>query len=67
MIDPTTMTEGQEFKIRGERGTFVFRGIDVDGSVRCFGGAVGRTRWRNFRSERITKVIRKKQTAEQSH
>jgi hypothetical protein len=56
------MTDGQEFKVRGERGTFVFRGIDTDGSVRCFGGSLGHGSWRNFKAERITKVLRKKQT-----
>lgn len=60
MIEPNKLTEGQEFKVRGERGTFVFRGIDSDGSIRCYGGALGRASWRNFRAETITKVIRKK-------
>ena len=61
MIDPTTLTEGQEFRVRGQRGTFVFRGIDADGSVRCYGGPTGRGSWRNFRADAILKVVRKKQ------
>lgn len=60
MIDPATLTDGQEFRVRSERGVFVFRGIDSDGSVRCFGGAQGRGSWRNFRPERISTVLKKK-------
>lgn len=62
MIDPTELTEGQEFRVRNERGVFVFRGIDSDGSIRCFGGAQGRASWRNFRADAVTKVL-KKQTS----
>lgn len=62
MIDPTTFTEGQEFRVRNERGTFLFRGIDKDGSVRCYGGALGKGSWRNFKPDSISKVIRKKKT-----
>lgn len=64
MIDPTTLIEGQEFRVRNERGTFVFRGIDNDGSIRCYGGALGRGSWRNFKPDAVSKVIRKKNTAD---
>lgn len=62
MIDLSKLTDGQEFRVRGERGIFVFRGIDTDGSVRCYGGALGHGSWRNFHIDKITKVIRKKHT-----
>lgn len=64
MIDPTILRDGQEFKVRHQRGVFVFRGINLDGSIRCFGGAVGRGSWRNFRPETVSKVIKKKVTAD---
>jgi len=60
LIDPATFTEGQEFKVRGKRGSFIFKGINADGSVCCYGGASGRGLWRNFHADQITKVIRKK-------
>lgn len=62
MIDLTKLTDGQEFKVRGERGVFVYRGIDTDGSVRCYGGVTGHGSWRNFTPDKISKVIRKKHT-----
>jgi hypothetical protein len=61
VIDPTTLTDGQQFKVRGERGVFAFRGIDADGSIRCYGGATGRGLWRNFNAEQLSKVIKNKQ------
>lgn len=52
------MTDGQEFRVKGERGVFVFRGLDNDGSIRCFGGAMGHGAWRNFTPDRVSKVIK---------
>jgi hypothetical protein len=60
MIDPSSLIEGQEFRVSNERGTFVFKGVDSDGSVRCYGGTQGYGLWRNFRPDRITKVLKKK-------
>lgn len=60
MIDPRQMTDGQEFRVRNERGVFIFKGIDSDGSVKCYGGPMGRGSWRNFRPENITAILKKK-------
>lgn len=56
------MTDGQEFRVKGERGVFAYRGIDTDGSVRCYGGAIGRGLWRNFQPNQITKIVKSKPT-----
>jgi len=43
-----TFNDGDKFKVAGQRGVFVFRGWNADGSVRCFGGTTNRERWRSF-------------------
>lgn len=66
MIDPTSLHDGQVFKVKGERGTFVFRGFDSDGSIRCFGGAMGHGSWRNFAPDRVSKIIKIKNRSEEN-
>ena len=43
-----SFSDGERFKVAGLRGVFVYRGINADGSVRCFGGVQGREKWRSF-------------------
>ena len=52
------LTDGDWFTVDGLRGRFVCRGFNADGSVRCFGGTVGRQRWRSFPMSRVTKVLK---------
>lgn len=43
-----SLRDGDRFKVANLRGVFVFRGWNLDGSVRCFGGVSGREKWRSF-------------------
>jgi hypothetical protein len=43
-----SFNDGDRFKVASQRGVFIFRGWNPDGSVRCFGGTQGRERWRSF-------------------
>lgn len=43
-----SLSDGDRFKVAGMRGVFVYRGMNVDGSVRCFGGVQGREKWRSI-------------------
>ena len=43
-----SFSDGDRFKVAGLRGVFVYRGLNRDGSVRCFGGMQGREKWRSF-------------------
>jgi hypothetical protein len=43
-----SFSDGERFKVAGLRGVFVYRGINADGSVRCFGGVHGKEKWRSF-------------------
>lgn len=44
------------FTVTGERGRFLFRGLNLDGSLHAWGGTYGRERARDFRPERISKI-----------
>lgn len=44
------------FTVSGERGRFLFRGLNIDGSVHAWGGLPFRECARDFRPERITKI-----------
>jgi hypothetical protein len=48
MLASLQLSDGDRFKVAGLRGVFVYRGINPDGSVRCFGGVQGREKWRSF-------------------
>jgi hypothetical protein len=43
-----SFSDGERFKVAGLRGVFVYRGLNPDGSVRCFGGVQGKQKWRSF-------------------
>jgi hypothetical protein len=43
-----SFNDGDRFKVASQRGVFIFRGWNADGSVRCFGGTQGRERCRSF-------------------
>jgi hypothetical protein len=43
-----SFNDGDRFKVASQRGVFIFRGWNLDGSVRCFGGTQGRERWLSF-------------------
>lgn len=45
-----------EISVAGERGRFTVHGINPDGSVNCYGGTIGRERYRAFRLDRIKTV-----------
>lgn len=52
MLANLQLSDGDLFRVSGVRGVFVFRGMNPDGSVRCFGGVAGRQMWRSFPAER---------------
>lgn len=49
-----------ELSVTGERGRFVYRYVNKDGSITCYGGTQGRERMRSFRIDRIKTVHIKK-------
>jgi hypothetical protein len=55
-----SFSDGERFKVAGLRGVFVYRGINADGSVRCFGGVQGREKWRSFPISAGLKPLRHK-------
>jgi hypothetical protein len=55
-----SFSDGDRFKVAGLRGVFVYRGINSDGSVRCFGGVQGREKWRSFPISAGLKPLRHK-------
>jgi hypothetical protein len=55
-----SFSDGERFKVAGLRGVFVYRGINADGSVRCFGGVQGREKWRSFPVSAGLKPLRHK-------
>jgi hypothetical protein len=58
MLASLQLSDGDLFRVSGARGVFVFRGMNLDGSVRCFGGVTGRQMWRSFPSERISRRLK---------
>jgi hypothetical protein len=52
--------DGDRFKVANLRGVFVYRGMNPDGSVRCFGGVQGREKWRSFPVSAGLKPLRSK-------
>jgi hypothetical protein len=55
-----SFSDGERFKVAGLRGVFVYRGLNPDGSVRCFGGVQGREKWRSFPLSAGIKPLRHK-------
>jgi hypothetical protein len=55
-----SFSDGDRFKVAGLRGVFVYRGLNADGSVRCFGGVQGREKWRSFPISAGLKPLRHK-------
>lgn len=47
------MNLGERVRIQGERGTYVVRGINPDGSLTLYGGTTGKEKWRAIRPERV--------------
>lgn len=58
MLASLQLSDGDLFRVSGARGVFVFRGMNADGSVRCFGGVAGRQMWRSFPPERISRRLK---------
>ena len=50
------ITPGVQVTIERERGTFIVKWIDEDGTLACYGGPSGRERMRAFKPERVRKI-----------
>jgi hypothetical protein len=62
-----SFSDGDRFKVAGLRGVFVYRGMNLDGSVRCFGGVQGREKWRSFPLSAGLKPLRHKALKNELH